>query len=114
MGVQMAQTELAFGEIVEELASQHADVEPGKMMSSAALQVSGKVFCFYSQRQGDMVFKLGKSAETERPEMAGWEWLNPFKNKGPMKAWYHVPFARKENWRLLANEALVIVRDGRA
>ena len=45
--------------------------------------------------------------------MVAWEWLNPFKNKGPMKAWYQVPFGGKKKWRLLAGEALAVVREGR-
>ena len=109
----MSREETSFSEIVDELSAAQSDVEPGRMMSSAALTLNGKIFCFYSAAHDVMVFKLGKAAETERPEMAGWQWLNPFKNKGPMKAWYEVPFARKQNWRLLAVEALAVVREGR-
>jgi hypothetical protein len=109
----MSREESCYDEIVDAFIATHADVEPGKMMSSEALTVNGKVFCFYSTGKESMVFKLGKSADTERPRMAGWVWLNPFKNRGPMKAWYQVPFAGKKNWRLLADEALAVVREGR-
>ena len=102
-----------FGEIVDLMSAAHADVEPGKMMSSEALKVGGKVFCFFRQGDEAMVFKLGKAAETERPELAGWQWLNPFKNRGPMKAWYQVPLAKKQHWQRLADEALDVVREGR-
>ena len=109
----MSREESCYDEIVDAFVAAHADVEPGKMMSSEALTVNGKVFCFYAARRDQMVFKLGKSADTERPELAGWQWLNPFKNKGPMKAWYQVPLADDGNWRVLANEALAVVREGR-
>ncbi len=102
-----------FDEIVEELNAAHVDVQVGKMMSSEALTVKGKVFCFFWERRGTMVFKLGKEAETERAAMAGWEWLNPFKNKGPMRAWYAVPFAKKRAWKSLAEEALEVGRAGK-
>ena len=109
----MSREEACYEEIVDAFAAAHADVEPGKMVSSDALTVNGKVFCFYWPGKESMVFKPGKSTDTERPRMAGWEWLNPFKNKGPMKAWYQVPFGGKKNWRLLADEALAVVCEGR-
>ncbi len=97
-----------FDEIRAELCGQ-AGVEPGKMMTSDGLTVRGKVFCFFWGQRNAMVFKLGKEADTDRAELAGWEWLNPFKNKGPMKAWYEVPFTRKRYWKTLAEEAADVV-----
>ena len=99
-----------FEEILVEMDAEHADVQVGKMMSSEALTVNGKVFCFFWGQRNAMVFKLGKDAETERASMAGWEWLNPFKNKGPMKAWYAVPLKQKRAWKSLAEEALEVGR----
>ncbi|HJN91613.1 MAG TPA: hypothetical protein QGF05_02665 [Dehalococcoidia bacterium] len=109
----MSKEARCFQEIVMELDAAHADVQIGKMMSSEALTVKGKVFCFFWERRNAMVFKLGKEAETERAAMAGWEWLNPFKNKGPMKAWYAVPLARKRAWKSLAEEALEMGRSAK-
>ena len=53
----------------DEIVAAHADVEPGKVMSFDALTVKGKVFCFYWPGKKSMVFKLGKSTDTECPQM---------------------------------------------
>ena len=58
----MSREEACYDENVAALVAAHADVEPGKMMSSDALTVNGKVFCFYWPGKESMVFRLGKSA----------------------------------------------------
>ncbi len=102
-----------FAAIADEMVAGHDDVEHGTMMRSPALTRGGKVFCFFWEDRDRMVFKLGKDANTDRPELAGWEWLNPFKRKGPVKGWYAVPFARQRAWLTLAGDALEAARAGR-
>jgi hypothetical protein len=105
-GSPMTQT-AAFHEVTARLVAGTAGVEPGRMMSSPALTFRGRVFCFLHGEE--MVFKLGKDANTQRPELDGWRWLNPFTNKGPMKAWYVVPLQTLEQWEQLAREALALM-----
>ncbi|MBI9015165.1 MAG: hypothetical protein JEZ08_23230 [Clostridiales bacterium] len=68
------------------LKSEDPLVEMGKMMSCNGLTYKGKVFCFEYNNQ--MVFKLGKGFDIEAVGIREYEYLNPFKNKGPMLAWF--------------------------
>lgn len=94
----------AFSEVASRLAATEDGVEPGRMMSSPGVVYRGRVFCFFYDSA--MVFKLGKDADTSMPDLRGWQWLNPFKNKGPMKAWYVVPLQDPAQWDRLARAAL--------
>ena len=98
----------AFEEVANKLAATEEGVTRGKMMSSPGILHAGKVFCFYYDNA--MVFKLGKVADTSGPDLKDWTWLNPFKNKGPMKAWYVVPLQDSAQWERLAREALAALR----
>jgi hypothetical protein len=98
--------ETEFNAIVEEFTPRQG-VEPGRMMSSPALTVGGKVFCFFNGEQ--MVFKLGKEADRSRPELDGASYLSPFKTKPPMTAWLCVPFQSRDQWSRLAEEARSVV-----
>ena len=100
----------AFDEVAHHLAATEDGVELGKMMSSPGVTYRGRVFCFFYDSA--MVFKLGKDADTSSSDLQGWQWLNPFKNKGPMKAWYIVPLQDAAQWERLAREALVGMKAG--
>ncbi|MCB0838410.1 MAG: hypothetical protein KDE26_31520 [Bacteroidetes bacterium] len=104
-------TQDIFQEIVEAFTENYPSVKEGKMMSSAGLKVNGKVFCFF--HEGEMCFKLGKNADTDRPELAGFRHLDPFKNKPPLTAWYYIPFTQKRIWEMLAEEAMLMTEGGK-
>ncbi|MCG8481758.1 MAG: hypothetical protein MJA31_00470 [Clostridia bacterium] len=80
------------------------NVEIGRMMSSEGITYKTKVFAFYYK--DSMVFKLGKSFEPESLGLSNWAWLNPFKNKPPLKAWFVIPGEYENRWHELAHLAL--------
>lgn len=99
-----------FQKLVEEY-SQQPDIEAGKMMSSPALQHRGKVFAFFYNDA--MTFKLGKHFDPERFGLSHWEYLSPFKNKGPMKNWIVVASEEQAHWPLLTEMALAYIRSSK-
>ena len=52
-----------------------------------------------------MVFKLDQQAEQTRHQYPGSDYLNPFKNKPPMKGWLVVPSEFQQSWYQLAQQA---------
>ena len=84
-------------------------VEKGKMMSADGLTYKGKVFCFdYNNK---MVFKLGKGYDIQSHGITEYEFLNPFKKKGPMLAWFEIEYKYKECFELLASKALEVMKN---
>ena len=101
----MTAAETCFLEIYEQFPLTHDGAIQGKMMSSDALKVHNKVFCFYYEKEDAMCFKLGKDTDPDRPELLDASLLNPFKNKGPLKGWFVVPFTDKSIYLALTEEA---------
>lgn len=83
---------------------QENGVAAGKMMSAPALQYNKKVFAFFHQEK--MGFKLGKDFDAEAYGIKEYEYLSPFKNKPPMKAWFLLPYSEGERWDELTKLAL--------
>jgi len=100
--------EAIFNNILEQLQSEDQHVSLGNMMRSPAIRYQSKVFAFYYQEQ--MVFKLDHAAPAGLTEYPGSEFLNPFKNKPPMKGWLVVPSTYQQNWPKLAQEAYLNIR----
>ena len=96
-----------FDQLVEEYVRKE-DVAPGKMMSSPALQYRGKVFAFFHQEA--MTFKLGKNFDPDAYGLREWSYLNPFKNKPPMRAWVVVEATEKDQWPHLTKLALAFIQ----
>ncbi len=90
----------------EMLVYEHVD--PGKMMNCDGIRYKSKVFAFYWKDQ--MIFRLGKGYDPATRGITEWEWLNPFKNKPPMKGWYVIPVAYAEHWGDLADLALQVMK----
>lgn len=86
------------------LKSEEPLIEMGKMMSCNGLTYKGKVFCFEYNNQ--MVFKLGKGYDIEALGITEYEYLNPFKNKGPMLAWFIIEAIYEVKYEQLARLAL--------
>ncbi|MCH4887627.1 hypothetical protein EZV73_08585 [Acidaminobacter sp. JC074] len=83
-------------------------VEMGKMMSCDGLTYHGKVFCF--EYKDKMVFKLGKGYDIKKHGIEEFEYLNPFKNKGPMMAWFEVKDHYADKYESLAKVALEVMK----
>ena len=95
--------ENVFQRILAELENELPGVASGNMMRSPAITFQAKVFCFYYD--GEMCFKLGQKAADYMVQYEGSRFLNPFKNKPPMKGWLVVPSEFSRDWKLLATEA---------
>jgi hypothetical protein len=95
--------EQEFNSILQKMQSEDSEVSAGNMMRSPAISFRSKVFAFYYQEQ--MVFKLDAKAPSTRLEFPGSEFLNPFKNKPPMKGWLVIPARHHHQWSQLAQEA---------
>ena len=84
-------------------------VEMGKMMSSPGITYKGKVFLF--EYKDKIVFKLGKGFDISSYGIESFEYLNPFKKKGPMLAWYVVEDKYKSTFEDLSKVALDHMKD---
>jgi len=93
-----------FEELAESLVVKNENVAHGKMMSCPGVIYKKKVFCFFYGEK--MVFKLGKGYDIEKYGITEYTYLNPFKNKGPMIAWFEVESKYKDKWEILAEKAL--------
>lgn len=100
----MEKEEMRFQAITEKLSSVNDGVTPGKMMSSPAICYQKKVFAFYHKQE--MVFKLGKDFDPVNVGIQNFKFLNPFKNKPPMTAWFCIDADEQEKWEMLAELAL--------
>ncbi|MFN3233258.1 MAG: hypothetical protein ACE363_14035 [Alphaproteobacteria bacterium] len=92
-----------FNNISERMESMHEGVGRGKMMSSPGIQYKGKNFAFFWD--DTMVFRIGKGFNPGDIGVTEWAYLNPFKNKPPMKGWYRIPASEKDHWPDLADRA---------
>ena len=97
-----------FNDIAERMSLQHPHVGRGKMMSSPGIQYRGKNVAFFWD--GRMVFRLGKGFDIEALGVSEWDFLNPFKEKPPMKGWYVVPPSGQDHWPVLAEAALKVMQ----
>ncbi|MDA0338932.1 MAG: hypothetical protein O2910_03710 [Proteobacteria bacterium] len=77
-------------------------------MSSPDIQYKGKNIAFFWGE--NMGFRLGKGFEPESLGVTEWFWLNPFKEKPPMKGWFVIPASSSEYWPVLAEEALKLMQ----
>jgi len=84
-------------------------VEMGKMMSCDGITYEGKVFCF--EYKDKMVFKLGKDYDIESHGIKSYNFLNPFKKKGPMKAWFELNLDQNKHFLKLAQVALEVMKN---
>lgn len=96
-----------FEKLVAEYTGK-TDVATGKMMSAPALQYRGKVFAFFHKEA--MTFKLGKKFDPESFGLREWSYLNPFKNKPPMRAWVVVEATEMDQWPYLTELALAFIQ----
>ncbi len=103
----MDDEEALYRKIAAQMEGSRDSVTQGKMMSRPGIKYKGKVFAFYRKEQ--MVFKLGHDYDPGDDGVEDWSYLDPFKNKPPMKGWYQIPFSRGDVWPDLAEKALAAV-----
>lgn len=92
-----------FEQIQNELETSYQGVASGNMMRSPAITYRSKVFAFF--HQDEMGFKLGEKAPEFIKMYPGSRYLNPFKNRPPMKGWLVVPAEYQKEWKVLAEAA---------
>lgn len=90
----MEKEEKLYLKICDTQISKDSNVTHGKMMTSPGLKYKNKVFIFF--HNNTITFKLGKEFNPEKNGIKRWEFLSPFKNKPPMKAWFELPFSEKD------------------
>ena len=93
-----------FNKIAAKLSKKYRLVKIGKMMSAPGISYKKKFFAFYYKNE--ITLRLGKDFEPENHGINKWKYLNPFKNKAPMKNWFRLPYSEKKNWEKLAIQAM--------
>lgn len=104
----MDKEEKQFLQIIDELSNFDSNIKPGKMMSAPGIKYKSKVFAFYYNQE--MVFRLGKDFDPESEGISEFSYLNPFKNKPPMKGWLQIGFQYENKWLPLANKAYQLMK----
>ena len=97
-----------FNDIAERMSLMHEGVGRGKMMSSPGIQYKGKNFAFFWDDK--MVFRIGKGFDPGEMGVKDWAYLNPFKNRPPMKGWYDIPAGEMDHWPDLAERAHAAIK----
>ncbi len=98
-----------FDDIVKIMTMENEYVEPGKMMSCEGIRYKGKVFAFYYNDK--MIFRLGKNYDISKHGIEEFEYLNPFKNKPPMKGWYEIEVKYSDKWLELAGVSMNVMKN---
>ncbi|OLS21465.1 MAG: hypothetical protein HeimC2_33570 [Candidatus Heimdallarchaeota archaeon LC_2] len=100
--------EVIFQEIIYKLSTSNKHVSEGNMMSSPGIKYKTKVFAFYHKKS--MIFKLGKGYDITGLGVKKYKFLNPFRNKPPMTAWFEVSATEVHKWSDLAEIAMNIMK----
>ncbi len=100
----MTKPETYFIDIRKTFLQKNKDVKEAQMMNAPGIAYANRVFAYYFKDA--MVFKLGKDFMPENEGIIDWDYLNPYKNKTPMKAWFVIPYeGGKEYWAGLCLKA---------
>lgn len=99
--------------LADDLVAREKGVEPGKMMSSDAVTLRGKVFAFHTTkgRFEGLGLRLGRDYDVEGLGLTAWEHLAPFRSKPPMLDWVLVGPQDIDRWPELAAIALERMRE---
>ncbi len=100
----MEKEEKLYLKICDTLISKNSNITHGRMMASPGLKYKNKIFAFFHNNA--ITFKLGKEFDPEKNGIKRWDYLSPFKNKPPMKAWFELPYSEKNKWEAMAFLAL--------
>ena len=107
-----AAMDAAWHRIADGLVHGEADVEYGRMMSSPAVTLGGKVFAFYcaNNLMTGIGARLGRDFDVDGLGLTDWSVLSPFKSKPPLKDWIVVGPADMARWSEVARLALKQMR----
>lgn len=105
----MEKEEKLYLKIGNTLVAKNPTITHGKMMTSPGLKYKNKVFLFFHNNA--ITFKLGKEFDPEKNGIERWDFLSPFKNKPPMRAWFELPYSEKDKWEAMAFLALEKMKD---
>ena len=100
----MDKEEEYFHKIADKISKEYKSVNTGKMMSSHGISYKKKFFAFYYKKE--ITLRLGKDFVPKEHGIKKWKYLNPFKNKAPMKNWFQIPYSEKRTWAKLAIYAM--------
>ena len=100
----MDKEEEYFHKIADKISKEYESVKTGKMMSSPGISYKKKFFAFYYKKE--ITLRLGKDFVPKEHGIKKWKYLNPFKNKAPMKNWFQIPYSEKRIWAKLAIYAM--------
>lgn len=101
----MNEAEKHFNALRNKVLKSFPQTHQAKMMSAEGIGIIKKVVAFFYRDA--MVFKLGKDFKPDENGISNWEFLNPFKNKPPMKAWFIIPYDGGVNyWEFLLEKAI--------
>lgn len=103
----------AWRALADEVVAREKGVERGKMMSSDAVTLGGKVFAFHTTkgRFEGLGLRLGRDYDVESLGLTAWEHLAPFRSKPPMLDWVLVGADDIDRWPELASIALERMRE---
>ena len=104
----MTKAENVFQNILSELMKEEENVIPGNMMRADGIKYKTKVFAFFHQEK--MGLRLGKDFDPEPHGITRFEYLSPFKNKPPMKAWFMIEEEFASKWKDLTRIAFEKMR----
>ncbi len=93
-----------FNKISVKLSKEYRSVKIGKCMSAPGISYKKKFFAFYYKKE--ITLRLGKDFVPKNHGIKKWKYLNPFKNKGPMKNWFQLPYSEKKNWKKLTKQSM--------
>ncbi len=105
----MQKEEKLYLKIGNALISKNSNITHGHMMTSPGLKYKNKVFAFFHNNA--ITFKLGKEFDPQKNGIKRWDYLSPFKNKPPMKAWFELPYSEKDKWEAMAFLALEKIKE---
>ncbi len=111
---EIAREERVFLRIVAKLCGEDRKISAGKMMTSDGARYGTKFFAFFWRKGGgnSAVFRLGREFDPATIGVKDFKYLNPFKNKPPMKDWFVVGPAEHKKWERLARIALRTMKAG--
>ena len=94
--------------LAEALVGKAPGVRRGRMMSSDALTLGGKVFAFHTTtgRFAGLGLRLGRDFDVASLKLADWSYLAPFKSRPPPLDWIVVGPAHTDRWPALTRLAL--------
>lgn len=97
-----------FHSIISDLEENHKHLQRGYMLSGPALEYKGRAFVFY--RDGEIVVKLG-SVDPASVGIRAYRPFRPFYTGISLSKWIQIPYYYYSSWTMVAELALLQMRD---